>query len=39
MVRDEQNESFTEVAETDAWNDDNGNAHYILKCFSIDDRI
>jgi hypothetical protein len=39
MVRDEQNESYREVAETDAWNDDNGNAHYVLKCFSIDGRI
>ncbi len=33
--RDEQKESFTEVAETDAWRDDNGHAHYILKCVRI----
>jgi hypothetical protein len=39
MVRDDQNESYREVAETDAWNDNSGNAHYILKCFSIDGRI
>lgn len=38
MVRDEQNESYREVAETDAWNDDNGNAHYILRCVSLDGR-
>jgi hypothetical protein len=39
MMRDQQNESFREVRETNAWNDDDGNAHYVLKCFSIDDRI
>jgi hypothetical protein len=39
MVRDEQNESHTEVDETDAWNDDGGNAHYVLTCASIDGRI
>jgi hypothetical protein len=39
MMRDEKNESYREVAETDAWQDDNGNAHYILKCFSMDGRI
>ena len=33
--RDEQKESFTEVAETDAWRDDNGHANYILKCVRI----
>ena len=38
-VRDEQNESFREIAETDAWNDDGGNANYILKCVFIDGRI
>jgi hypothetical protein len=39
MVRDERNESYREVAETDAWNDDNGHAHYVLECVSIDGRI
>ncbi len=39
MVRDEENESYREVAETDAWNDDNGHAHYVLKCISMDGRI
>ena len=39
MMRDEQNESYREVAETDAWNDDNGNAHYVLRCVSLDARI
>jgi hypothetical protein len=38
MVRDERNESYREVAETDAWNDDNGHAHYVLKCVSTDGR-
>jgi hypothetical protein len=39
MVRDEQHESYREVAETDAWNDDDGHAHYILKCISVDGRV
>jgi hypothetical protein len=39
MMRDEQNESYRGVAETDAWNDDNGSAHYILRCMPIDGRI
>jgi hypothetical protein len=39
MLRDEQNESHRKVAETDAWNDDNGDAHYVLECFPIDGRI
>lgn len=38
-VRDEQNESYREVAETDAWNDDHGHAHYVLQCVSVDGRI
>jgi len=38
-VRDEQNESYKEIAETDAWNDDGGNASYILKCVFIDRRV
>lgn len=37
--RDEQNESYREVAETNAWGDDNGHAHYVLQCVSIDGRI
>lgn len=39
MVRDGQNESCTAVSKTDADNDDNGHAHYILKCVSLDGRI
>ena len=35
-LRDEQNESYQEVAETNAWSDDGGDASYILKCVSID---
>ncbi len=33
--RDVQNVSYREIAETDAWNDDGGDAHYVLKCFSL----
>ena len=33
MMRDEQNEAYREVAETDAWNDDHGNAHYFSSVF------
>ena len=32
MVRDENNESYVSVPKTDAWHDDNKNAHYILQC-------
>jgi hypothetical protein len=39
MVRDERKESHREVAETDAWNDDGGHAHYVLKCASMDGRV
>lgn len=39
MSRDEQMESHREVAETDAWNDDDGNAHYVVECFPLDGRI
>lgn len=39
FVRDEQNESYKEIAETDAWNDDGGHAGYILKCVFIDGRV
>ena len=35
----ETNESYAEVAETNAWGDNNGSANYILKCVSIDGRI
>ncbi|MGL6074989.1 MAG: hypothetical protein ACRC8S_12590 [Fimbriiglobus sp.] len=34
-VRDEQRESFVEVAETNAWKDDGGNGQYILECEKI----
>jgi hypothetical protein len=36
MTRDESNQSFRPVAETDAWLDDNGNAHYVLKLERIE---
>jgi len=36
MVRNEQNESYREVPKTDAWNDDDGHAHYVLNCVSVD---
>lgn len=39
MQRDEWRESYIEVAETDAWNDDDGNAHYVLKCAWLGGRI
>jgi hypothetical protein len=35
IIRDKQEESFREVAETDAWRDDNGHAHYVLKCVRL----
>jgi len=39
MSRDDRQETYREVSETDAWNDDGGNAHYILKCICIEDSI
>ena len=39
IERDEQNESFREVPETDAWRDDDGRAHYVLKCVPTDGRV
>ena len=36
MQRDERRESYREVPRTNAWNDDNGNAHYILSCSELD---
>ncbi len=35
LTRDEQQESFAEVSETNAWEDDQGNGHYILECERI----
>jgi len=35
LTRDEQQESFEEVAETNAWEDDQGRGHYILECERI----
>jgi hypothetical protein len=35
LTRDEQRESFIEIAETHAWEDDQGRAHYILQCERI----
>ena len=32
LVRDETKESFLSVPKTDAWRDDNQNAHYVLGC-------
>jgi len=32
LTRDEQQESYIEVPKTYAWEDDNGNAHYVLEC-------
>ena len=32
LSRNEQTKSFKPVGKTDAWNDDNGHAHYILQC-------
>jgi hypothetical protein len=39
MVRDERNESYRDVMETNAWSDDNGHASYVLKCVPIGGRI
>ncbi len=36
IIRDSEKESFREVSKTNAWDDDNGIANYILKCFRID---
>lgn len=38
MTRDESQKSFQPIAETDAWSDDNGNAHYILEIERIDNH-
>jgi hypothetical protein len=35
LSRDEQQESFVEVAETNAWDDDAGLGHYVLECEKI----
>jgi hypothetical protein len=35
-VRDDSQASFCPVSETDAWSDDNGNAHYVLELERID---
>jgi hypothetical protein len=32
FIRDRMRESFVEVSRTDAWNDDGGNAGYLLEC-------
>lgn len=32
LTRDERQRSFMSLAETNAWEDDNGNAHYVLDC-------
>ena len=32
MTRDESRRSYSQVAETNAWEDDGGHAHYILQC-------
>jgi hypothetical protein len=35
LTRDEQQESFIEVAKTNAWEHDGGGAHYVLECGRI----
>lgn len=35
MTRDESRRSYSNVAETNAWEDDGGHAHYILQCERI----
>jgi hypothetical protein len=35
LTRDEQQVSFIEVAETNAWEDDEGRGHYVLECERI----
>ena len=35
LTRDERHTSFTPVAETKAWEDDGGRAHYVLECEQI----
>jgi hypothetical protein len=35
LTRDERERSFIEVAETNAWEDDQGRAHYVLECQQI----
>ena len=35
LRRHEEQESFVEVAETNAWEDDGGHAHYLLECERI----
>jgi len=32
LMRDEAKESFVSVPKTDAWRDDNQNAHYVMEC-------
>src|SRR5206468_320386 len=32
LIRDNRRESFIEVPRTDAWRDDDKNAHYVLRC-------
>jgi len=36
MTRDEARQAFVEVAETNAWHDDDGHGHYIMECERID---
>lgn len=31
-TRDQTREAFMPIGETDAWEDDGGNAHYVLAC-------
>jgi hypothetical protein len=39
LTRDEQRESFVEVAETNAWDDDEGLGHYVLECERIGQKL
>jgi hypothetical protein len=37
LTRDEQHESYIEASQTNAWTDDDGNAHYVLECETCGD--
>jgi hypothetical protein len=39
MSRDQHQESYKEVSATDAWNDDDGNGHYVFKCSFTPSRV
>lgn len=39
MLRDSTRESYRQVTRTDAWKDDEGNAHYVLECEPLDSKL